>query len=195
MDGMTRTNTLSQCHVRHYHECGQTRENVTCEGVLFTKSTLFVCPYQTPFRGNALGCPEAGVCPSAVQNEHWEHGRCVHETKREVLASGCPCVQGLRMRRWLCWNYGGEDEEELRNPNRTRLLFDLLKAKLAYAGLRLHAEKTMTWNKRGSRFWAPLWVQIDSCRKQRRPGWKKRTAFGKPCHRFQRVPGMLSFKP
>ena len=36
MDGMTRTNTLSQCRVRHYHECGQTRENVTCEGVLFT---------------------------------------------------------------------------------------------------------------------------------------------------------------
>ena len=22
--------------MRHYHECGQTRENVTCEGVLFT---------------------------------------------------------------------------------------------------------------------------------------------------------------
>ena len=36
MDGMTRTNTLSQCRVRHYHECGQTRENVTCEDVLFT---------------------------------------------------------------------------------------------------------------------------------------------------------------
>ena len=35
MDGMTRTNTLSQCRLRHYHECGQTRENVTCEGVLF----------------------------------------------------------------------------------------------------------------------------------------------------------------
>ena len=33
---MTRTNTLSQCRVRHYHECGQTRENVTCEGALFT---------------------------------------------------------------------------------------------------------------------------------------------------------------
>ena len=30
------TNTLSQCRVRQYHECGQTRENVTCEGVLFT---------------------------------------------------------------------------------------------------------------------------------------------------------------
>ena len=36
MDGMTRTNTLSQCRVRHCHECGQTRENVTCEDVLFT---------------------------------------------------------------------------------------------------------------------------------------------------------------
>ena len=35
MDGMTRTNTLSQCRVRHYHECRQKRENVTCEGVLF----------------------------------------------------------------------------------------------------------------------------------------------------------------
>ena len=35
MDGMTRTDTLSQCHVRHCHEWGQTRENVTCEGVLF----------------------------------------------------------------------------------------------------------------------------------------------------------------
>ena len=81
------------------------------------------------------------------------------------------------------------------NPNRTRLLFDLLRAKLAHAGKRLHAGKTMTWNKRGSRFWAPLWVQTDSCRKQRRSGWKKRTAFGKPCHRFRRVPGRLSFKP
>ena len=29
MDGMTRTNTSSQCRVRHYHECGQTRQNVT----------------------------------------------------------------------------------------------------------------------------------------------------------------------
>ena len=28
---LTRTNTLGQCH-----ECGQMRENVTCEGVLFT---------------------------------------------------------------------------------------------------------------------------------------------------------------
>ena len=36
MDDMTLTNTLSQCRVRHYHECGQTKENVTCEGVLFT---------------------------------------------------------------------------------------------------------------------------------------------------------------
>ena len=35
------------------------------------------------------------MCPSAVQNEHWEHGRCVHETKMEVLASSCPCVQGF----------------------------------------------------------------------------------------------------
>ena len=33
---MTRTDTLSQSRVRHYYECGQTRENVTCEGVLFT---------------------------------------------------------------------------------------------------------------------------------------------------------------
>ena len=36
MDGMTRTNTLSQCHVRHCYECRETRENVTCERVLFT---------------------------------------------------------------------------------------------------------------------------------------------------------------
>ena len=27
---------LSQCHVRHCYECRETRENVTCEGVLFT---------------------------------------------------------------------------------------------------------------------------------------------------------------
>ena len=36
MDDMTRTNTLSQCHWRHCYECRETRENVTCEGVLFT---------------------------------------------------------------------------------------------------------------------------------------------------------------
>ena len=36
MDGMMRTDTLSQCRVRRCHERGQTRENVTCEGVLFT---------------------------------------------------------------------------------------------------------------------------------------------------------------
>ena len=36
MDGMTRNNTFGQCRVRHYHECGQTREKMTCEGVLFT---------------------------------------------------------------------------------------------------------------------------------------------------------------
>ena len=34
---MTHTDTLSQCRVRHYHECGSTRENVTYEGVLFTE--------------------------------------------------------------------------------------------------------------------------------------------------------------
>ena len=28
--------TLSQCHVRHWNVCCETRENVTCEGVLFT---------------------------------------------------------------------------------------------------------------------------------------------------------------
>ena len=38
MDGMTRTNTLSQCRVRHCQTCAQTLENVTCEGVLFTHS-------------------------------------------------------------------------------------------------------------------------------------------------------------
>ena len=36
MDGITRTNTLSQCRVTDYNKCAQTRENVTCEGVLFT---------------------------------------------------------------------------------------------------------------------------------------------------------------
>ena len=30
-----RARHLSQCHVRHKNECGETRENVTCEGVLF----------------------------------------------------------------------------------------------------------------------------------------------------------------
>ena len=35
-DGMTRTNTLSQCRVRDCNTCAQTRENVTCEGVLLT---------------------------------------------------------------------------------------------------------------------------------------------------------------
>ena len=36
MDGMTRTDTLSQCHVRHCYECRETRKNVTCDGVLLT---------------------------------------------------------------------------------------------------------------------------------------------------------------
>ena len=31
MDGMTRTNNLSQCRVRQYYTCAETRENVTCE--------------------------------------------------------------------------------------------------------------------------------------------------------------------
>ena len=47
MDGMTCTNTLSQCRVRHYQECGQTRENVTCEGDLsstLSSHTSFVSP-------------------------------------------------------------------------------------------------------------------------------------------------------
>ena len=44
MDGMTRTNTLSQCHVRHYHVCGQTRENVTCEGCSVHTSTCLQRP-------------------------------------------------------------------------------------------------------------------------------------------------------
>ena len=41
MDGMTRTNTLSRYRVRHFHECGQTRESVACEGVLFTHSVVY----------------------------------------------------------------------------------------------------------------------------------------------------------
>ena len=36
MDDMMRTTILSQCHVRHWNECGETLENVTYEGVLFT---------------------------------------------------------------------------------------------------------------------------------------------------------------
>ena len=80
MDGMMRTNTLSQSRVRHYRECGQTRENVTCEGVLFTLSILiypkpslrkrhaptgFLRPWtkasfaaETAFSGSSLGTGE-----------------------------------------------------------------------------------------------------------------------------------------
>ena len=36
MDDVMRTNILSQCRVRHCYECMQMRENVTCEGFLFT---------------------------------------------------------------------------------------------------------------------------------------------------------------
>ena len=36
MDEMTRTNTLSQRRVRHHYTCAQNRENVMCQGVLFT---------------------------------------------------------------------------------------------------------------------------------------------------------------
>ena len=36
-DDVMRTNILSQCHVRHWFECGETRENVTCEGVPFAE--------------------------------------------------------------------------------------------------------------------------------------------------------------
>ena len=43
MDDVMRTNILSQCHVRHCYECRETRENVTCEGVLFTETDLFGC--------------------------------------------------------------------------------------------------------------------------------------------------------
>ena len=46
MDGMTRTDTLSQCRVRQYHECGPKRENVTCEGVLFTLPAVAADCYQ-----------------------------------------------------------------------------------------------------------------------------------------------------
>ena len=52
MDGMTSTDTLSQCRVRHYHECGQTRENVTCDGVLFTQHD--VDRFLEPFMRSAL---------------------------------------------------------------------------------------------------------------------------------------------
>ena len=55
MDGMTRTNTLSQCHVRHCYDCGERRENVTCEGVLFTNPWLNV----SSIRGKGT-CTAAG---------------------------------------------------------------------------------------------------------------------------------------
>ena len=31
MDDVMRTTILSQCHLQHWNECGETRENVTCE--------------------------------------------------------------------------------------------------------------------------------------------------------------------
>ena len=36
MDEMTRTNTRANVVVTDYIKCAQTRENVTCEGLLFT---------------------------------------------------------------------------------------------------------------------------------------------------------------
>ena len=36
MDDTMRTTPWAMSHVRHCHECGETRENATCEGVLFT---------------------------------------------------------------------------------------------------------------------------------------------------------------
>ena len=36
MDDVMRTTILSQCHARHWNVVCETRENVTCEGVLFT---------------------------------------------------------------------------------------------------------------------------------------------------------------
>ena len=38
MDDVMRTNILSQCPVRHWNVCRETRENAMCEGVLFTPS-------------------------------------------------------------------------------------------------------------------------------------------------------------
>ena len=38
MDDVFRTTILSQCQMRHWNVCCETRENLTCEGVLFTHS-------------------------------------------------------------------------------------------------------------------------------------------------------------
>ena len=41
MDGMTHTDTLSQCRVRHHQTCALSLENVACE-VLFSKNEVFL---------------------------------------------------------------------------------------------------------------------------------------------------------
>ena len=69
MDGMTRTTTLGQCRVRHY-ECGQTRENVTCEGVLSSmlkQISCASCRSATPCRDRSAGCPRT-FFTSSVSN-------------------------------------------------------------------------------------------------------------------------------
>ena len=66
MDGMTRTNTLSQCRVRHHHECGQTRENVTREGVLFTH----------PVGGSRLPSAVNDLCESGKRRKTGAFAQC-----------------------------------------------------------------------------------------------------------------------
>ena len=80
---------LSQCRVRHHHECGQTRENVTCDGVLFTLS-VGCCehhtshhPFFTVIHAHTFGssldphslhpcmCLIAAFCPSTSSSRMW----------------------------------------------------------------------------------------------------------------------------
>ena len=87
---VTRTNTLRQCRVRHYHACGQTRENVTCESVLFTL---------------AVGCSRL---PSAVND--------LATTNSKIIMSSTCFHSTATMRYWMKKTTNatfGIDEERL----------------------------------------------------------------------------------
>ena len=83
-----------------------------------------------------------------------------------------------------------DGDHEVSNPGRSRVLFEWHRVACRENGdvelllsadveLHLSARPTLT-TPRGSRFLGPLWVQMNSCRKQRVLGWRRRT---RPCGR------------
>ena len=124
------------------------------------------------------------------QHESGEQGGSIHAVVFSVQQSTMPQRSEGRVPTEFLFSRVSTCDHEVSNPGRSRVLFEWHRVACRENGdvelllsadveLHLSARPTLT-TPRGSRFLGPLWVQMNSCRKQRVLGWRRRT---RPCGR------------